>query len=325
MPRKNSAFVDWVGAKWNQYVGGKERPSPSSYTAPRPKDEHGKPVPNSLAERLAARFEDMMQEVDALSSTKYSVEEHAEYLWIVLVRFLLPIVFFLGFGYEDGLFMTGFRYFSWEPFILLMYAIGYGLEALRVAMVYSMHFSKGEGRTRAFRSQLLIWLVMSVGCGVAQLASALVIQALGGDKALTGDNALAQGAKAIMASIPWLIFLAIGIRVGLCAVADWACSGFLHKKKATVEQKVAQITTRANNLVTVVQSQINAESMIDNAKQFQEMVKGQRDELKQLREQQRSVFDVVFNAGMQQITRITELPNRPQLPEGTSDEETADE
>lgn len=319
MPRgKAKAFTNWVGAKWNQlFRGGDPPPSTGAGgpAGPAPKDERGRDVPQrTLAERLEARFEDMMREVDELSDNKYSVEEHAEYGWIVLVRLFLPLIFFIGFGYEDGLFMTGFRTFSFEAFIFMMYAIGYGLEGLRVAMVYSMNFSRSEGRQRAFRNQLIIWIIMSVGCGVAQLASALVIQALGGDKALTGDNALAQGAKSIMATIPWLIYLAIGIRVALCAVADWACSGFLHKKKETVEQKVAKITTRANNLVTVVQSQINAESMIDNAKQFQQMVKGQREELEQLRDQQRSVFNIVFDAGMRHINRVTEYPNTPDQP-----------
>src|SRR5438270_5716447 len=95
---------------------------------------HSTPVQashGSLKERLDARFEEMMREVDELSNSSPTVEEHAEYSWIVGVRWLLPIIFFIGFGYEDGLFMTGFRYLSWEPFILLMYTIGYGLEALR--------------------------------------------------------------------------------------------------------------------------------------------------------------------------------------------------
>jgi uncharacterized membrane protein len=320
MARKTSGFRDWVGVRWRGLKDRWQRPGGGTGSA-QPKDERGRDVPGRpLAERLEARFEDMMREVDQLSTRRYTVEEHAEYGWIVLIRLLLPLVFFLGFGYEDGLFMTGFRYLSLEPFILLMYVIGYGLEGLRVAMVYSMNFSQSEGRTSAFRRQFTIWLIMSIGCGVAQLASALVIQALGGDRALTGNNALSQGAKAIMASIPWLIYLAIGIRVGLCAIADWACSGYLHRKKETVEQKVAQITTRANNLVTVVQSQINAESMIDNAKQFQEMVKGQRQELQQLRDQQRSVFELVFQAGMRQVHRVTEEPHVPQqLSQGEDD------
>jgi hypothetical protein len=306
MARRTSGFSGWVGAGWRK-LWGQHTPASTSVAPVVPKDENGMPVPNgSLAERLEARFEDMMREVDALSNESYSVEEHAEYGWIVLVRFLLPIVFFIGFGYEDGLFMTGFRYLSWEPFILLMYAIGYGLEALRVAMVYSMNFSRTEGRKKAFRWQLVFWLVMSAGCGVAQLASALVIQALGGDKALTGNNAVAQGAHAILVTIPWLVFVAIGIRVGLCAIADVACSGFLHKKKQTVEQKVAQITNRASNLVTIVQTNITAQSMVDNAQQFQSMIRDQRQEVQALHTQQQQVFDTVFQVGMKQVYRITE-------------------
>src|SRR5689334_21350615 len=193
----------------------------------------------------------MMQEVDELSNEKYSAEEHMEYGFISLVRAGLPIVFFLAFGYEDGLFMTGFRDFTLVTSIVIMYVIGYGLEGLRTSLVYSMNFSRTEGRMRAFRQQFTFWVIMSIGCGFAQLASALVIQALGGDKAIPGESAIATGAKSIMATMPWLIYVAIGLRVALCAVADWACSGFLHKKRKTVEQKVAEITTRASNLGTI--------------------------------------------------------------------------
>lgn len=309
MSRKTNGFRDFVGRQWNRFLSQDRQPSP--------KDEHGQPVPlGSLSQRLEQRFEVLMQEVDELEHEQYSLEDQAEYLWIVLVRMLLPIFFFLGFGYEDGLFMTGFRYLSFEPFILLMYVIGYGLEGLRVAMVYSMNFSKSAGRRKAHRHQLIIWLIMSIGCGVAQLASAMVIQALGSDTALTGGNALAQGAKAIMNTIPWLIYLAIGIRVSLCALADWACSGFLHKRKETVEQKVTKITTKANNLSTVMQAQLQAQTLVDLSKQFQEMVQGQQEELKELRGQQKGVFDVVFQAGMRQINRITEVSDQPRLGAG---------
>lgn len=306
MARKASGFTQWIGARWNQWVGGGQAPQNSS--PPNPVSV------GSLGSRLEARFEDMMQEIDQLSSEKPSVEEHVEYGWIVLVRVLLPVVFFLGFGYEDGLFMTGFRYFSWEPFILLMYAIGYCLEGLRVAMVYSMNFSKTQGQKKAYQAQLLIWLVMSVGCGVAQLASALIIQALGGDKAVTGQNAVAQGARAIMAALPWLVYLAIGVRVLLCALADWACSGFLHKRKKTVEQKVAEIATRAGNLTMVLQAQMTAQATVDNARQFQEMVQGQREELRLLREQQKTVFDIVFQAGMRKVNQVVEVSEQRELP-----------
>ncbi len=308
MARRATGFTTWVGAKWRDLLGQVSSATSAATPAPTsPKDEDGKSVPDgSLSQRLEARFEDMMREVDELSNESYGVEERIEYWWIGLVRFLLPIVFFIGFGYEDGLFMTGFRYFSWEPFILLMYAIGYGLEGLRVAMVYSMNFSRTEGRKKAFRWQLLFWLIMSAGCGVAQLASAMVIQALGGDKALTGSNAVAQGAHAILVTIPWLVYLAIGIRVGLCAIADVACSGFLHKKKQTVEQKVAQITNRASHLVTIVQTNITAQSMIDNAQQFQHLIADQRKEVQSLHEQQQRVYDRVFQMGMHQVNRITE-------------------
>lgn len=308
MPRKTNGFRNWVGSQWRKISKPRANAQPALAPSSAPAPPDASPARRtSLSERLEARFEDMMQEIDELSQEQHTLEDHAEYGWIVLVRIALPFVFFLGFGYEDGLFMTGFRYLSWEPFILLMYVIGYGLEGLRVAMVYSMNFSKGQGRTREYRAQFVIWLVMSLGCGVAQLASALVIQALGADKNLTDNNALAQGAHVILSAIPWLVYLAIGIRVGLCGIADWACSGHLFKRKQTAEQKVAEITKRAENVITVVQAQLNAQSMVDNARQFQQMVSGQRQELEELRTQQKTVFDVVFGAGMRQIRRVTNI------------------
>jgi len=276
----------------------------------------------SLKERLEARFEEMMREVDELSNSTPTVEEKAEYGWIVGVRFLLPIVFFIGFGYEDGLFMTGFRYLSLEPFVLLMYTIGYGLEGLRVAMVYSMNFSKLEERKKAYTQQFAFWIVMSLGCGIAQLASALVIQALGSDQSVVGHNAVAQGASVIMARIPFLVYVAIGIRVALCAIADWACSGYLHKKKQTVEQKVAMITTKATNLQTVIQAQINAQTMSDNARHFQEIIADERSELKELRGNQKMLSDMVFRAGMGTFrTQIEVEAAQTPLLEGESQEE----
>lgn len=269
---------------------------------------HSSNVPRgSLKERLDARFEQMMHEVDELSNTTPTMEEKAEYGWIVGVRWLLPIVFFIGFGYEDGLFMTGFRYLSWEPFILLMYTIGYGLEGLRVAMVYSMSFSKAESRHRAYRHQFTFWVIMSIGCGIAQLASALVIQALGSDHAIVGNNAVALGASVLLTRIPFLVYVAIGIRVGLCAIADWACSGYLYKKKPTVEQKVNLIVTKATNLQTVIQAQINAESMTDNARHFQEMIEDERAEVKELRGNQKQLFDMVFRSGMNRFRNQIEI------------------
>ncbi len=319
MPRKTNGFVNAIGSALNRFTGKRDLPPPTS--APVPKNaqptrgtdgtHHLPEREMTLAERLDARFEVMMSEVDALSNNNDTVEEKAEYSWIVLVRMLLPVVFFIGFGYEDGLFMTGFRYVSWEPFVLLMYAIGYGLEGLRVAMVYSMSFSKTQGLKKQYKYQFVIWLVMSLGCGFAQLASALVIQALGSDKALVGNNALAEGAKSIMATIPYLVYIAIGIRVVLCAVADWACSGFLHKKKETVEQKVAMITTKATNLQTVIQAHINAQTIRDNAQHYQAMIEGERVELNTLRGQQKMLTDMVFNAGMQKFRSISEVESDP--------------
>jgi hypothetical protein len=307
MPRgKARTFSQMIGAAWQGLTGKTSPPDPApSLSAP---DQR------SFKERLDARFEDMMQEVDELSNERYSPEEHMEYGFISFVRAGLPIVFFLAFGYEDGLFMTGFRDFTLVTSIIIMYVIGYGLEGLRTSLVYSMSFSRTEGRQRAFRQQFIFWIVMSVGCGVAQLASALVIQALGGDQSIPGESAIAVGAKTIMATMPWLIYVAIGLRVALCAVADWACSGFLHKKRKTVEQKVTEITTRASNLGTIVQANLNAQSMIDNARQFQDMVRDQNVELKELRGQQKTVFDTVFRAGMQQVNRIVEMPNLPEIP-----------
>ncbi len=255
----------------------------------------------SLKERMEARFEAMMQEVDELSQEQPGVEEKAEYGWIVGIRMLLPIVFFLAFGYEDGLFMTGFRDLSLEPFILIMYVIGYGLEGLRVAMVYSMNFSKGGGLTKNYRSQFTFWVVMSIGCGIAQLASALVIQALGSNAALNGNSLVADGARVIMDKIPFLIYVAIAIRVGLCAIADWACAGHLHKRKETVEQKVVKITTRANNLQTIMQAHLNAQTMIDNSRHYQEMIADERADLKELRTRQKQLSDKAFDAGMRHM------------------------
>lgn len=264
----------------------------------------------SLRDRLDARFETMMQEVDELSNNQSTVEEKAEYGWIVGVRWLLPILFFVGFGYEDGLFMTGFRYLSPAPFILLMYGIGYGLEGLRVAMVYSMGFSKTESRHKAYRQQFLFWVIMSIGCGIAQLASALVIQALGADRAIVGNNAVALGASLLLARIPWLVYAAVAIRVGLCAIADWACSGYLYRKKPTVEQKVGLIMTKATNLQSVLQAQMNADAMTDNAQHFQEIKADERSELRTLRAHQKRLFEMVFQAGLKQFggeVRIDEV------------------
>jgi hypothetical protein len=312
MARKTTGFRNWVGAKWQQAFGQPQ----TSVSAP----SSTIPAQGSFKDRLDARFEQMMQEVDELSNERYSVEEHAEYGFVSTVRLVLPLIFFLAFGYEDGLFMTGFRDFTFQvSSVVIMYIIGYGLEGLRTSLVYSMNFSRTEGRNRAARQQLVFWIIMSVGCGVAQLASALVIQALGADTSIAGQSAVAVGAQAIMVKMPWLIYVAIGLRVALCAVADLVCSGYLHKKRKTVEQKVAEITTRASNLGTIVQANLNAQSMIDNARQFQEMIRSQNEELQELRGQQKSVFDVVFRAGMQQVNRVVEMPNTP--PELTGPDE----
>lgn len=275
-----------------------------------------------LKERMEARFEAMMQEVDELSNENLTVEEKAEYGWIAGIRMVLPVIFFLTFGYEDGLFMTGFRYLSLEPFILMMYVIGYGLEGLRVAMVYSMNFSKSAGLKKAYRNQFTFWVIMSIGCGVAQLASALVIQALGADTALVGNNAVTLGAKAIMDHIPFLVYIAIGIRVGLCAVADWACAGHLHKKRETVEQKVTKITTRASNLQTIMQAHLNAQAMIDSAKHYQEMIADERADLKELRSRQKELSDMAFNAGMKHMRTHIEIEgsSTPLLEQGDEEE-----
>src|SRR6266851_1531631 len=201
MARKASGFTDWVGKQRERWGGFWKRNTANG--TPQPKeapnnlpDGTGKSL--TLRERMEQRFEQLMQEVDDLSNSKPTVEEHAEYGWIVMIRFALPVLFFILFGYEDGLFMTGFQYLSWVPFIILMYGIGYGLEGLRVAMVYSMGFSKTEGRKRAWKQQFAFWIIMSLGCGIAQLASALVIQALGTDANVTGNSAVAQGASTIM-------------------------------------------------------------------------------------------------------------------------------
>src|SRR5438105_7852890 len=117
MARKTTGFRNWVGAQIQRLTG--QDPSPVS-SAPTPTRIQG-----SFKERLDARFEDMMQEVDELSNEKYSPEENMEYGFISLVRAGLPIVFFLAFGYEDGLFMTGFRDFTLVTSIVIMYVIGY--------------------------------------------------------------------------------------------------------------------------------------------------------------------------------------------------------
>lgn len=299
---------------------GRRKPKP-----PAPANQPTSPAasPGSLKERLDARFEAMMQEVDELSNSTPTIEEQAEYGWIVGVRWLLPLLFFVGFGYEDGLFMTGFRYLSAEPFILLMYGIGYGLEGLRVAMVYSMSFSKAESRHKAYRQQFIFWMIMSIGCGLAQLASALVIQALGADRAIVGSNAVALGASVLLARLPFLVYLAVAIRVGLCAIADWACSGYLHKKRPTVEQKVNLIVTKASNLQTLIQAHINAQTMSDNAQRFQEIIADERAELKELRGNQKQLFDLVFRAGLNRFrAQVNEIgAPEPPLLKGKDEEE----
>lgn len=319
MARKSSRFTDWVGQQRERlgqlWKGG----------TPQPKQAPPVPAtvsrqPPTLKERMEQRFELLMQEVDDLSNNQPTLEEHAEYGWIVMIRFILPILFFVGFGYEDGLFMTGFQYFTWVPFIMLMYGIGYGLEGLRVAMVYSMGFSKAEGRKKAWKQQFIFWIIMSLGCGVAQLASALVIQALGADASVTGNSAVAQGASVIMARIPSLVYVAIGIRVGLCAVADWACSGFLHKRKQTIEQKVSGIMNRAENFSTLLQSQNTAQTIISNAQHYEEVIADERSDLKALRGQQKKLTDLAFKAGMGQIQQIVEV-DHPGLPSPDEDEE----
>ncbi len=329
MARRTSGFANWVGkqreawgSRWGRLWqrGQKSTPQPHNAPATLPPNQ----VQSlTLKERMEQRFEQLMQEVDDLSNNKPTVEEHAEYGWIVMIRFSLPLLFFTLFGYEDGLFMTGFQYFSWEPFIMLMYGIGYGLEGLRTAMVYSMGFSKAEGRKRAWKQQFVFWIVMSLGCGVAQLASALVIQALGADASVTGHSALAHGANVIMARIPSLVYIAIGIRVALCAVADWACSGFLHKRKQTVEQKVAGIMTRAENFSTLLQSQNTAQTIVGNAQHYEEVIADERADLKALRAQQKKLTDLAFSAGMRQIRQIVEEERRdiPQLESPDEDEE----
>jgi hypothetical protein len=321
MPKgKNTAFRGWVGSKINSL---KERFRSPVTASAQPVYVQGTvsstPMPpepkKSLHERLDDRFETLMQEVDELSSEKYSPEEHVEYFFLSVVRMVLPLLFFAAFGYEDGLFMTGFRDFTWaQSFIVIMYGIGYGLESLRTALVYSMSFSKTEQRSRAFKQQIIFWSVMSVGCGIAQLAAAVVIQAMGSSTAIDGSSSVSQGAAQIMLSFPWLIYLAIGVRVVLCAVADAVCSGFLHKKRETVEQKVVKISTRAANIGTVVQANLNAQTMIDNAKQYQDMMHSQNVELKELREQQKAVWTTVYNAGMSKVNEITEVPAGPALP-----------
>ena len=306
MARKSNRFADWVGQQRERLGQLWRRDSPQPKNAPPvPTTLSGKPL--TLRERMEQRFEQLMQEVDDLTNDRPTLEEHAEYGWIVVIRFLLPLLFFALFGYEDGLFMTGFQYFTWVPFIMLMYGIGYGLEGLRVAMVYSMGFSKTGGRKKAWKQQFIFWIVMSLGCGVAQLASALVIQALGADANVTGGSAVAHGASVIMARIPSLIYVAIGIRVALCAVADWACSGFLHKRKPTIEQKVSGIMNRAENFSTLLQSQNTAQTIISNAQHYEEVIADERADLKGLREQQKQLSDMAFRAGMREIRRVVEV------------------
>lgn len=319
MARRSSRFTAWVGQQ-RERLGKLWRRNTSQ-----PKDDKpalttvsGKPL--TLKERMEQRFEQLMQEVDDLTNERPTLEEHAEYGWIVAIRFLLPLLFFALFGYEDGLFMTGFQYFTWVPFIMLMYGIGYGLEGLRVAMVYSMGFSKAAGRKRAWKQQFIFWIVMSLGCGVAQLASALVIQALGADANVTGDSAVAHGASMIMARIPSLIYIAIGIRVALCAVADWACSGFLHKRKPTIEQKVSGIMNRAENFSTLLQSQNTAQTIISNAQHYEEVIADERADLKALRSQQKQLTDMAFRAGMKEIRRVVEVDGNA-LPSPGNDED----
>jgi hypothetical protein len=277
---------------------------------------------NPMKQRVDSAFGQLMQEVEELGSDHPTIEEKAEYGWITGVRFLLPVVLFLSFGYEDGLFMTGFRYLSLEPFIVIMYTIGYSLEALRVALVFSMSFSQSEQRPRARRSQLIFWVVRSLGCGIAQLAAAVVIQALGADSAVTGNNVVAHGASLILARIPFLVYVAIAIRVGLCAVADLACSGFLHKKKETMEQKVSKVTTKASNFQTLLQAHNNAQTMIDNAEYFRQIVADERLELSDLRQNQKQLFAMVFQAGMSQFNIQIGNPTSqtPQLPAGNEEE-----
>src|SRR5690348_13086443 len=125
MARKTNGFRNWVGqqgARWKSLWTQQTQqvvPTPGAQA-----NSAGQPL--TLRERMEQRFEQLMQEVDDLSTNKQTVEEHAEYGWIVMIRFALPILFFLLFGYEDGLFMTGFQDFSWAGFIVLMYGIGYG-------------------------------------------------------------------------------------------------------------------------------------------------------------------------------------------------------
>lgn len=283
------------------------------------------PIQNTLSfeERLAQRFDTMMNEVEALSSSNETSEEKMQYAWIATVGMLLPIAFCIGLGYEDGLFMTGFHQLLLDPIIIMAYIFGYGLEALRVGMVFSMARSKAEQMQRAYRHQFLFWLCLSVGCGIAQLASALVIQALGADKATASDSSLTAGAKSILMTMPYLVYISIAVRVVLCAIADWACSGYLYKKKQTIEQKVALITTKATNFQTIIQANINAQSMRDNAHHYQEVIEGERVEIKQLRDQQSKLSDMVFEAGMRQFRRVVEIEGEavPLLEGNTEDEE----
>lgn len=322
MPRKTNGFTDWVGKRredfmrWNagradRRAARKKAPPPLPATLP--PTPAGDEQSLTLQERMEQRFENLMQEVDDLSADKPTLEEHAEYGWIVLIRLGLPALFFILFGYEDGLFMTGFQNFRLEGFILLMYGIGYGLEGLRTALVYSMGFSRTEGRRKAGIQQFIFWMVMSLGCGVAQLASALVIQALGADQSITGNDAVSRGASVILAKMPSIIYIAIGIRVVLCAVADWACSSFLHKKKPTLEQKVTSIKTRAENFSTLLQAQNTANTIMSNARHYEEVVADEREDLKTLRAQQKKLTDMAFERGVRELNRVVE-EDRPGLP-----------
>ena len=301
--------------------GGKQPPSSADQALP-----ISPPLPGhklTFEERLAQRFDSMMDEVEALSSSNETSEEKMQYAWIATVGMILPIAFCIGLGYEDGLFMTGFHQLLLDPIIVMAYVFGYGLEALRVGMVFSMARSKAEQMQRAYRHQFLFWLCLSLGCGIAQLASALVIQALGADKATSADSGLTAGAKSILMTMPYLVYISIAVRVVLCAIADWACSGYLYKKKQTIEQKVALITTKASNFQTIIQANINAQSMRDNAHHYQEIIEGERVEIKQLRDQQSKLSDMVFEAGMRQFRRVVEIEGEavPLLEENSDDEE----
>ncbi len=277
----------------------------------------------TFQERLEQRFDVMMDEVEQLSTNNETAEEKMQYGWIALVGMLLPIVFCIGLGYEDGLFMTGFHNFSLDPIILMMYVFGYGLEALRVAMVFSMARSRSEKRFKDYKYQFWFWLSLSLGCGIAQLAAAIVIQAIGADKVSTSDAGFTAGAKTILATLPELVYVAIGVRVILCAIADWACSGYLYKKKETIEQRVAVIQAKATNFQSIIQANINAQQLRDSAQYFTEVVEGERDEIRQLRAQQKQLSDMVFEVGMRKFRTEIEVEGEslPPLIESENKEE----